>query len=300
MTDIESEAPFEPSLPAAEVLMAHLREARENKGWSQEEISDRTRISLYVLQALEANDFNIVEPPFVRAFLRMYAQKVGVPVEEVNDVFPEPATHVEEPKDEDRSIPIIPRSRIPWQNVLRTGGVLLFLIVLWIWHPWRTRESQLTSELPVRGDVTESLIAIPDDSSGTAAAASDSSSATDSTRSDSVSVPEPTPEHEPELRRVKTPTVVPPFPQMRKEVTLGIVARDTVWIQLSRLNGEVIYDAIMLPGNSHEWKVRRVVRVNLGRYWGVDVLLDGKKVDVPHGRGDVTKFRLSPKGISTE
>ena len=132
----ESETRFVFSEEAAQVLMAHLREAREEKGWTIEDLSDRTRMSLHVLQALEAGDFQVVEPPFVRAFLRSYAEEVGVQVDEVHGVFPEPKALVEVPLEDDHDIPIVPRPKVPWGTVTKIGGAVAFLTLLWLWQPW--------------------------------------------------------------------------------------------------------------------------------------------------------------------
>src|SRR2546422_2620045 len=56
-----------------------LRRARTARNFSLEDISRRTRISPFVLRAIEANDFDQVPGGlFTRGFLRAYAREVGL------------------------------------------------------------------------------------------------------------------------------------------------------------------------------------------------------------------------------
>jgi cytoskeleton protein RodZ len=65
-----------------------LRLAREKRGWSQEELSARTRISLQVLQAIEEGHFERLPPvTYLRGFLRSYASEVGLPVGAIVDSY---------------------------------------------------------------------------------------------------------------------------------------------------------------------------------------------------------------------
>ena len=58
---------------------ARLREARENKGVSLRQIATTTRISMMSLEALERNDLSRLPGGiFTRAFIRAYAEEVGL------------------------------------------------------------------------------------------------------------------------------------------------------------------------------------------------------------------------------
>jgi cytoskeletal protein RodZ len=67
---------------------ADLRHAREQRGWSLEQLSDRTRIAVSKLAAIEANSFDRLPDGFYRrAFLRAYAREVGLDTERVVDAY---------------------------------------------------------------------------------------------------------------------------------------------------------------------------------------------------------------------
>ena len=57
-----------------------LRVARERRGWTRDELSARTKISMPMLEAIEECQFNRLPPAiYLRGFLRVYAAEVGLP-----------------------------------------------------------------------------------------------------------------------------------------------------------------------------------------------------------------------------
>lgn len=60
-----------------------LRNHRLKKGLILEEISEDTKINVRILQALEQGDFHILPVPYVRLFMKAYAQAIDYPVEDI-------------------------------------------------------------------------------------------------------------------------------------------------------------------------------------------------------------------------
>jgi cytoskeletal protein RodZ len=54
-----------------------LKELRESQEISLEEIQDRTKINFKYLEAIEQGDFKILPVPYLRLFLRAYAEEIG-------------------------------------------------------------------------------------------------------------------------------------------------------------------------------------------------------------------------------
>ena len=54
-----------------------LKKLRTSRGISLEEISDRTKINIKYIKAIEAGDFINIETPYLRLFLRAYADEIG-------------------------------------------------------------------------------------------------------------------------------------------------------------------------------------------------------------------------------
>jgi len=54
-----------------------LKELRESQGILLDEISDRTKINIRYLTAIEAGEFSVIDTPYLRLFLRAYAEEIG-------------------------------------------------------------------------------------------------------------------------------------------------------------------------------------------------------------------------------
>ena len=75
-----------------------LRAARETKGLSLEQVEQKTRIRVKLLQALEQEAFDeLPAPVFVKGFLRNYALLLGVDVEEALGLYREAAGDIDQP-----------------------------------------------------------------------------------------------------------------------------------------------------------------------------------------------------------
>ena len=60
-----------------------LRNHRLKKGLILEEIAEDTKINVRILQALEQGDYHILPVPYVRLFMKAYAQMIDYPVEDI-------------------------------------------------------------------------------------------------------------------------------------------------------------------------------------------------------------------------
>ena len=54
-----------------------LKDLRESRGISLEEISERTKINISYLNAIESGSFSEIETPYLRLFLRAYSEEIG-------------------------------------------------------------------------------------------------------------------------------------------------------------------------------------------------------------------------------
>ena len=111
---------------------ARLRVAREARGLSIEEVSDRLRLNAALVLAMEQDRLALLGPPvFARGHLRNYAALVGVPEKEImaaydTDEVPEPSFLP--------ALDLKPRgrSRVRWVWPL-AAVVLAFVIVAAFW-----------------------------------------------------------------------------------------------------------------------------------------------------------------------
>jgi len=54
-----------------------LKVLRESRGISLEELESRTKINIRYLRAIEKGEFDVIEVPYLRLFLRAYAEEIG-------------------------------------------------------------------------------------------------------------------------------------------------------------------------------------------------------------------------------
>lgn len=115
-----------------------LRQARERQGLSLQQISNTTKISLRVLQAIEASDgTRLPAPVFTRSFVRTYATQVGLDPDDVArrylDQFapPEAPETPDPPRDPvERPVARILQGRFGTTAVLFLVGLTAFLLTV--------------------------------------------------------------------------------------------------------------------------------------------------------------------------
>ena len=114
-----------------------LRQARERRGISLQQLSNTTKISSRVLQAIDADDEGrLPAPVFTRAFVKTYAVEVGLDPDDTMRrylaQFEKPAsTDTGEPQREREPSPVVSAANIAWhesgrvlQGRFGTAGVL--------------------------------------------------------------------------------------------------------------------------------------------------------------------------------
>ena len=117
-----------------------LKENRERKNISINEVAIATKINIKTLQALEAGDVDNLPPKtFLRGFVRAYASYLGLDVEAVMATFQEEMGSTRPPVTADEEIPA-PRARPsaqaaddainPRASVFATGGWILGIVLV--------------------------------------------------------------------------------------------------------------------------------------------------------------------------
>jgi cytoskeletal protein RodZ len=108
-----------------------LRKAREQKGYSLDDVQEATKIRKRYLEAIEQGDYKVLPGSFyVRAFVKTYAETVGLDAEEVLRLYhkelPRPAT----PETSAQETMIKPPSRSVQHS--DRWGKLIVNLVLWM------------------------------------------------------------------------------------------------------------------------------------------------------------------------
>ncbi len=72
-----------------------IKQHREKKGLSIKEVSDRTKIRPFIIEALEAGNFQIMSPIYVKSFLKTLSQFLEFPLSDMEDSNVETTTNTE-------------------------------------------------------------------------------------------------------------------------------------------------------------------------------------------------------------
>lgn len=150
-------------------LFQELKNAREEKGIPLAQISDVTRISEEYLQAVENGDIKILPQAYVRAFIREYADVVGLDVDDVMRKY-DATTSFPEENEVDRTpiaAPAPPSSSLgpiakkqPTLLNATTARIALSLLavavlIIMAWNLAGRKEGPVTEEVPFQSVVRQ-------------------------------------------------------------------------------------------------------------------------------------------------
>jgi transcriptional regulator with XRE-family HTH domain len=243
-------------------LFTELRLAREARGMSLDDIAQSTLINIDFLKAIEAGNTGILPAAYVRAFLRAYANSVGLDPAYVMHRFegktglPEPppppasVTPAATPDDEPEATPFLSRPGVRTWGV--TAAVLLGVaLIIYLTQPQAQQGGP--GEVPIGTILRETEQRLmPKDTAAAAAVA------------------------------------VPRTGNSRDSLTLHAVVLDTVWIQIA-IDANPPVDHLFPPGSRRQWRARDRFLVTLGNAGGVQFHLNARDLGALGKRGAVLR-----------
>ncbi|MCL4542107.1 MAG: DUF4115 domain-containing protein [Chloroflexi bacterium] len=269
-----------------------LREAREARGISLEELSRETRIRLAYLEALERDEYERLPAiVYARGFLRTCASYLGLEPEVLlrqfeMDYRPISPQRPQSPQEVPVTVWHGPSPRA------MTGAVAIVVIVLVIAFLFRqyslfvaesasglasasTTSSTLsfTTSVPVIPTVTPLPTQVPTSLPVTSQTHSVTTSITSGTTAVSATA-------------TRTPTPSAPL-------TLSLHFLRTCWLRVI-VDGKMVFEGTLQPGSTRTWTAQQFITVRLGNAGGVDVVFNGKDEGIAGHPGEVVDrtFRL--------
>ncbi|MEP6546966.1 MAG: RodZ domain-containing protein [Gammaproteobacteria bacterium] len=160
---------------------ARLKAEREHRGLSAQKAADELHLDGWVIDALEAEDYERVGPSvYAKGHLKRYAALLGLPAAEIMAGYESrsqtPKTPPPPPPANVRLRTDAPAvSNLPWPQIIGSLAVLLLVLgVLW-WKPWHQRGSAPVTAAPA-GTIpsapstdAENVAALPSPASSSAA-----------------------------------------------------------------------------------------------------------------------------------
>ena len=247
---------------------ARLRAARELAGMSREQVSARLKMPVRVIEALETDDWaRIGAPVFVRGQLRSYARLMHIDLEaelvqaQVGPVAPpELVSHTH-----------TPRYRHMFEQATRRAMYIAITAVIAV-PVWLATKPHLSNTPHV-----ESLEVPVEMASGTPEQS------------------EATPRRTPLIASMGAIRSTPA--QRPAEPALSLAFEGESWVQVFAPDGSSLEQGLLANGDRRSYAEGEVGRVVLGNISAVDVLSNGKPVDLaPFSRANVARFTLSSDG----
>ncbi len=287
-----------------------LKQEREKRKITLEQISVSTKIGTRMLQALEEDNFSQLPGGiFNKGFVRAYSRFVGLDEDQTvaeyleasgdGPLIPiEPESLEEEAGEIEETVrrktsDAAPARQLPWGWF--AAVLLVVALALSFWNH-RRREHPRPS-LPPTPTATETQSSAPPSSVGASA------------RPDGATSPTPvlpkngsSPASSPiagSARPVasKAPPLAPALPAASPgEFTLVIQAREDSWISITADN-KTVSSELLLAGGQRTVKGRKEIIVKAGNSGGIDFRLNGNKLGTGGEAGEVRTFTFGPQGI---
>jgi cytoskeleton protein RodZ len=274
-----------------------LKQEREKRKISLEQISASTKIGTRMLQALEENKFNQLPGGiFNKGFVRAYSHCLGLDEEQVVAEYlqasgdaPPPKTEIavreDEARENEEHVRRLESSehgsirQLPWGWFAALLLVVALALSLWSRHQ--------------REQVRQSLRPTPA-SSATDAPASSAPQVIDEA---SGKIANPNAEGANEASGPNAPTrdsasgaAIP------REFTVTIQARDESWISVTA-DGKTAPSETLLAGSERTVSGRKQITVKAGNAGDLDFRFNGTKLDVGAKSGEVKTVNFGPSGL---
>jgi len=287
-----------------------LKQEREKRNITLEQISVSTKIGIRMLQALEEDKFNqlpggIFNKGFVRAYSRFLGldedQTIADYLQASGDALPastetasrgegshEDAAHenlTRENKDKDKVSRLdasadAPPRQVPWG--MFAGALLVVALALSFWSH-RRREHARQADRPTPATVATQV--------------SGQVSGSDLPTTSSPTTGSPTGVSAPSLVSKTSHDAATASPAATQgEFTVVIQAREESWTTITA-DGKTISSELLPAGSEREIRGRKEIIVRTGNAGAVDFRFNGKKVDTGGDYGEVKTVTFGPHGI---
>lgn len=278
-----------------QTIAEELSAARQARGLNLEEIQEQTGISLSVLQGLETDQFDVVEPVFARLALKEYAEYLGLDPEPLLSRFDQQQRQVLRPRQRSAVLLEQPKPQRSSRTPLIIIGLLVSVCCLLAAAYYFFGDKiaapptgPAQSAAPTQIDTPAQTISPPTESL-TAAALNDPLLVQSSTESEASEA----------LATADTSAIVATAQTASALVVLELVAQDSTWVQIRWDEAAENFEGTIAPGERRRFEARDhfvVLSTNPHgiSYWLDGELLGGGQLGNPN---QVLRFRATADGI---
>ena len=236
-----------------ETIGKYLKRVRETCGYSLEDVAGITRINLRYLEAIEEDDFaKIPGETFSHGFIRSFARCIGISDEDISRKIRETL------KTEPQAVNTQDQNDMAERSVVRKPGKARII-------------------LPAAAAVILAALLIVLFTSGRESGTIRNSKELKEVPAESIEVQ---PQVVAENNQVVQKKVEP--------VVLKVYARELTWIS-ARIDDKETKEALLKPGDGVMWNGDEKVVITVGNAGGIDLDVNGKRLDPIGRRGEVIR-----------
>lgn len=259
-----------------------LKKIRLEKGLSLEEVQKKTKINLNILIAIEEENFINLSPIYVKGFLKIYCNFLGINLQDYISSYKESQFSVKAPEAKDKPESFL-ETVSDKSNFLAADrkigiGIIIAFVVIFLSIGlfslgdvilYRSRHSS-----PKKDNVVQ---AIP------GKVAKKKTQVAQLQKSTPVKV-----KHKPqESGAVSQKHSV-------SEIRVGILARENCWVTL-KADGRVIFHGVLRKGKSESWQAKEKIELSLGNAGAVELVVNGARISSLGKKGQARKNVLITK-----
>jgi cytoskeleton protein RodZ len=290
-----------------------MRQAREDKGWSQKDTASELHLTSRVINAIEEDDFDVI-PSFVfaRGYIRSYARYLGLDgqalVAEFDAVYGVP-DHNSKPMSAMRKTDRQSRPGDTWVKLVSGLFVVGLIVVSVIW--WQSQNSSLTlsqlTNVTVDTSAGEIVVEVFDDEAqdsldlasmaanqdAVSGAASPTIESADAA-SEGAAVVAESGVVEASVQASVEEAVPEPTMAANEAVFIMLFDNDC-WVEIKDGNGKMVLSDLYAAGDRIEQVMVAPIEVLLGRSSAVtEISFAGRSIDLkPYTRKDIARVTLT-------
>lgn len=248
-----------------------LKKIRLEKGLSLEEVQKKTKIHLNVLKAIEEDSFVNLSPIYIRGFLKIYCQFLGVDPKDyisAEQKSPSPTRDLSVAIGKPASLLESVRNIFPKMKIIFSLALTIFLIIgLFKLGKFISYKRNLKTE-KVRAKAQPAKITAKQRLPITA------------------------------KKEQVTKSVVPKVEDLASGIKLGIRAKyDDCWIEL-KVDGQLVFKNMLKKGRFEIWQAKEKIDLSLGNAGAVELEINGKRISSLGRRGQSIKnISISKEGM---
>lgn len=261
---------------------AYLRQERERKNISLDDVAKVTRISLQYLEALERDEFQTLPASvFARGFLRTYAAHIGLDPKEVLDMYEAQTDFLLPPEKTEEAPP--PKNLEPLVKYILTLVILALGVGVAFFFFFKESTVPPSSSLPPSPEISLS----PTPPSKTPPAEASRSRKKESPKVLEGRKAEKSPEKLPAGAFAASEAEK----KKEKRQVLRVKATETTWLRIQP-DDQPDFDVLLQPQETVTWTARSKFQITVGNAGGVEISFNGESLGSLGVSGQVVHLLL--------